>query len=475
MSRRPPPAPSALHRPTSARGSLLIVAMVICAIIGVSLVSYINLGRNSLTIANRALYHNAAMNLAENGLEEAMYSVNQHAADPAYSFTAEGWEPVGATDLRRVWTDTTFDQHATGQVRVYIANALGSASPRLLARSTVTLGGKASAPIEKWIEVRLRKTSKFANGLVAKESISFSGNNASVDSWNSDPDSDPATAPIPYSTTSPPRRDNGSVGSISVAVNAVLVQNADIWGYAATGGSLPQVGSNGLVGPFGTTSGTMDMSRVSTDFSASFDPVAMPATGASVGVINNTTTLGTAGTTTTVTASSVSLASSKQLTIQGHVTLLLTAAEGTSAIAITGNAGINIAPGASLTVYTAGNIAIAGNGVANGGTTLATTNQPINFQIWGTSTSPTTDQSISIKGNGVLSGIVYAPNADVSIVGNGDVCGSVVAEDISVTGNAAFHYDESLADFGGGNPYRVSRWNEITAKADRDALTVLNF
>ena len=59
------------------RGSLLIVAMLLCAVIGISLASYIQLGRSSLVISNRALYNNAAMNLAENGLEEAMYSVNQ--------------------------------------------------------------------------------------------------------------------------------------------------------------------------------------------------------------------------------------------------------------------------------------------------------------------------------------------------------------------------------------------------------------
>ena len=108
----------------------------------------------------------------------------------------------------------------------------------------------------------------------------------------------------------------------------------------------------------------------------------------------------------TYTYSDISLAASKQLNISGDVVLLLTASAGSSAIAIAGNAGINIAPGASLKIYTAGDISIAGNGVANGGATAATANAPVKFQIWGTSTSTSTDQSISIAGNGVLSGIV---------------------------------------------------------------------
>jgi hypothetical protein len=456
------------------RGSLLIVAMILCAIIGISLASYINLARNTQTVANRALYNNAAMNLAENGLEEAMYSINRLVANSSYSFTSDGWTAVGTSDMRRKWTGTTFDQNATGEVRVYIYNY--NNAPRVIARSIVRLGGQASAPIEKWIEVQLRKTSVFANGLVAKDSIRFSGNNASVDSWNSDPDNNAATPAIPYSSTV--RRDNGSVGSISVGVDAVLVQNADIWGYAATGGSLPTVGSNGLVGPFGTTSGTMDMSRVSTDFSASFDPVTAPTTGTTIAAIGNgdlPMTLGSAGSTTTLRIPSISASgnSSKVLTIQGDTTIVLTAAAGASAISLTGQSSIAIAPGAKLRIYVEGNVSIAGNGVANGGTTATTANQPANFQIWGTRTSGL--QTVSISGNGALSAVAYVPNGSLSINGNGDVMGSFVANDITVVGNAAFHYDESLANFGGSNPYRVSRWNEITSASDRAAVTVLNF
>ncbi|MBA3849167.1 MAG: hypothetical protein C0502_04125 [Opitutus sp.] len=471
--------------------------MILSAIIGISIVSYINVGRSSLTMSNRSLYNNGAMNLAENGLEEAMYSINKLVADPSYSFTSDGWTAVGTSDMRRKWTGTAFDQNATGEVRVYIYNY--TVAPRIIARSLVSLGGQASSAVEKWIEVQLRKTSKFANGLVAKDSIRFSGNNASVDSWNSklypstttDTDGDGtvdaldtdangdgvADASIPYS--SGVRRDNGSVGSVSVSVDAVLVQNADIWGYAATGGALPTVGSNGLVGPFGTATGTMDMSRVSTDFSASFDPVTAPTTGSNIASIASSDlpmTLGTAGTTNVYRLPSITGTggAANVLTIQGNTTLVLTAAPGTTAIQFTGNAGIAIATGANLTIYVEGDVNIGGNGVANGGTTAATSNPPSNFQIWGTRTSGT--QNVSIAGNGVLSAIAYVPNGNLSINGNGDVMGSFVADDITVTGNASFHYDESLGNFGGNNPYRVSRWNELSeATARATYSSVMNF
>lgn len=477
------PAPSRLathaRRSTDAeRGSLLIVAMMLTAIIGISLASYIRLGRTSLTISNRALYSNAAMNLAENGLEEAMYSVNRMVEDPAYSW--DGWTVAGLSgNARRKWTGTTFDQNATGEVRVFVYDYAGVAGPRLLARSLVTLGGGAGAgaPIEKWIEVQLRKTSKFANGLVAKDSIRFSGNNASVDSWNSDPDNLPGTAAIPYSVGV--RNDSGSIGSISVSVDAVLVNNADIWGYAATGGAAPAVGAQGLIGPFGTAAGTVNPSHVSTDFSAGFESVAQPTGGTAIGAIGGATTLpAVAGTTATYSLPSISLSGGpgNTLVIQGDVTLYLTNGAGSDAIEVEGNGGIEILPGAALKIYTAGDVDIGGNGVMNGTTSAATANQPINFQIWGTSTDTVSDQSIAIAGNGVLSGIIYAPNGDVRINGNGDVLGSVVAEHITLVGNATFHYDESLANFGGGNPFRVTRWNELTTAADRAAVSgVLSF
>lgn len=463
---------SRLH---SQRGSLLIVSMIMSAVIGISIVSYIKLGQSSQVISNRALYNNGAMNLSENGLEEAMYSINKMVADPTYTWT--GWTSANSgEDAQRKWTGYAFDQNATGVVRVYVKHADGAVAPIILARATVTLGGAASAPIEKWIKVTLAKTSKFSNGLVAKRTINFTGTNVSVNSWDSDPDNNPATAGISYSTAVD--NDNGSVGSISVTA-AVSVNNADIWGYVATGGTPATIGPNGLIGPFGTTAGTIAPGHSSTDFSASFDPVTAPTTYpyTPIGLINSTTPLPGAAPAAAdgkyyIEIPSISLGGSDQLNITAGKNVVLMVTSTGNAIQVTGNGGINIATDSTLKIYTDGDIAIGGNGVSNGGTTLETANQPIDFQIWGTKTSGT--QNIAIAGNGVLSAVVYAPQGAVTINGNGDIMGSVVADTIRLTGNADFHYDESLADFGAGNPYRVAAWKELTTATDRsDASTVL--
>ena len=455
----------------SERGGLLITAMIFSAIIGVSIVSFIRLGRTTGQISNRGLYNNAAMNLAENGLEEAMYSINQMVAGNASAWT--DWTTSGA-GAQRKWTGTTFDQNATGQVRVYVDNYTGLVAPTLYARSTVTMGAGGGAPIEKWIMVQLTKTSKFSNGLVAKDTISFSGNNATVDSWDSKSDTASTADDVPYSAGV--ANDAGSVGSISVSVSAVAVQNADIWGYAATGGAVPSVGSQGRVGPYGTTLGSMNPDYVSTDFSASFDPVTAPTgyTYTSAGALGSDTTFPDDFPTAIMQADGKYYIEATSI---GGTNKVYTIAAGKKVVIkvsgdvdIKGGSGaLNISAGASVEFYAGGNFAVTGQGIMNGSTDPALVANPINLQIYGTATSGT--QTYDIKGQGVLSGVVYAPNANVTLNGGTHVMGSVVAKSITVVGNAQFHYDESLARFGGGNPYRVSQWTELTNAAARTAVS----
>src|SRR4051812_19354120 len=102
------------------KGSLLIVAMILSAIIAVSLTSYLNLGRTGLEISNRAFYNNGAMNLAENGLEQAVYALNTTATGGTYNWG--NWHTSGSNAYRE-WTDSgTFGAGAAGGVRAYIYN-----------------------------------------------------------------------------------------------------------------------------------------------------------------------------------------------------------------------------------------------------------------------------------------------------------------------------------------------------------------
>lgn len=491
---------------TSSKGSVLLTAMLFSVAMAMAVAGYFAVAIQSAKISNRSVQSIAALNVAETGLEEALWAINQRVAGSTTSFTAAGsigsfssynWstsgsEAIGTFNL----TSASLGQNASGVVKVYVQNYDGAAAaPTIVSHAIVTLGDGSS--VNRWIKVRLDKRSYFAMGLVAKESLKFNGTNPSVDSWNSGWSSTSTGGSIiGYSSSA--AHDYGTIGAVEVT-STITVQNADIWGYASVGGSSASaisVGPQGRVGPYGTALGTKDPSHINTNFTANLDPVAQPDGSPTMEITDNMTLNGDTSSDTSVYTtyyvSDVAL-TNKTLTINGRVKLVITASAGQSAIDIGGGSGalnVNsmtkttsgswIDNGTRLQIYTAGDIKIAGNGVSNGATDSSTgqfiSGIPAALQIYGTSTS-TTLQSIDIKGNGTLSGVVYAPNADVAISGGGsgsentDVYGSIVGDKITVSGNTAFHYDEALGSFGGGNPYGIVEWRELTSATDRDAYS----
>jgi hypothetical protein len=311
--------------------------------------------------------------------------------------------------------------------------------------------------VMKMIEVTLRRRSAFANALVAREGIVFSGASTSLDAWNSDPDANPLTPPVDYAFSL--RTDRGSIATAAVVNSAMLLNDAHIWGFVATGGGQPAVGTNGSIRGANTPVGvTIDPSRIATDFNADFNPVAAPTDGTLLATIP--AVLGTTGTTTKWRAAQLVLSGNDSLTILGDVTLVLTQTAGANAVQVTGNASIKVSLGSRLTLYVEGGVLIAGGGLANANA------QPITCQIWGTNTT-LAGQSLHIAGNGALKCVLYAPFGDVQVNGNGDIMGSIVARNIRFTGNAAMHYDESLAYGQGNEPFAIAKWRELGTGAEQ--------
>lgn len=452
-----------MSRPSSSspfqsnRGAVLIVALLISAIIALMLGSYLSLNLSSTRLAFRSFQNYAAVNLVEAGAEEALWSYNR--MTDGHTDAWDGWTTNGPAAWKK-FTGFDFTQNTTGWVKVYVGNTQPAAGdhPKIVVLASVN--PPKSAPATRMMELTVQRRSFFANGLVAKETITFNGNNATVDSWDSDPDNDPNTAPIDYSSDPSVRKDRGTVASGSVLNTAMLLNQADVWGYVYTGGSQPQVGDQGSIRGEDTPAGVaIDPNRIATDFNAEFVTIALPSGGITLPFIGPS--LGIVGTQTTWRYQSLSLSGNNALTIYGDVTLILTAASGTSALSMTGNSQIIIPNGSSLTIYTEGNVKIAGQGLANANV------QPASFQIWGTNQSPA-GQSIQVAGNGALRAIIYAAKADIKINGNGDAMGSFVGRTITLTGNAAFHYDESLVNFGGNASFKVEKWRELNSPAERN-------
>lgn len=445
-----PPEPRPAGRQ---RGTVLIVTLLVMALIALGLGSYLSLNLSASRLSRQSYQQNAAFHLAEAGAEEALWSFNQANAHNPAAWT--GWTVESPAGWRK-FTGFEFGGNTAGSIKVYVnnLNPTGNARPQVVALSSVESPGTPANT--RMLQVTLGRRSYFSGGIVARDLLRFSGLSTSVDSWNSDPDNDPATAPVPYSTAV--RRDQGIIATMAMQNSAMLVNQATVWGYVATGGAAPEVGVHGSIRGAGTPDGVqIDPARVSTSFSADLPVVAAPTDGTVIASVGET--LGTERLATKWRCPAVTLHGSQQLTILGDVTLVLTASTG-KALDVTGNASIIVPEGASLTLYAEGNVLIAGNGLTN------TNARPVTVRLFGTG-SADSGQSLQVAGNGALKAVVYAPNADVAINGNGDVMGAVVGRTITFTGNAAFHYDESLANYSDGTPFRVVGWRELNRAEER--------
>lgn len=132
------------------------------------------------------------------------------------------------------------------------------------------------------------------------------------------------------------------------------------------------------------------------------------------------------------------------------ITGTLTLAPGTyniNSLSMTGNAAIVVNPPGAVQLNVAGcgdatctaanalanPLAIAGNGITDD--TI-----PNDFTINYSGT-----QTISIAGNGNVTAILNAPNAILTQQGNGNWYGSILASQITIGGNAFFHFDRNAA------------------------------
>ena len=400
-------------------------------------------------LATRSYYLATALNLAEAGVEEAMWAANSAAFTSAHGWTEAAGG--GAVVLSRT---TGLDvSQGTAQLHVRV-DAPASTNPVVTALGLVRLPGQRD--LVKQLRVPLARRALWANGMVAKGSIIFTGN-ATVDAYDSD------LGPW-HATTN--RSDQATVATLSTAPDPVdLSSNASIYGYVATGGSVPDVGGTGRIyGPTTPANVKMDPTRIRGDFSANL-PVATTPTGTpvSLGSVSSTLTLPRAGDTPgpdgryLYSASSLSLGGNNTVSILGPVDLIVT-----GNVTVSGNGSLSVggagSTNPSLNLYAAATVSIGGNGMINH------TDKPTGTTIYGTAPDGTT-QSINIGGNGSFVGTVYAPNANLVLSGNGGNSGAVIAKTINLSGNAAFHYDIRLAQVPSERYFRPTAWLELTAPA----------
>lgn len=300
--------------------------------------------------------------------------------------------------------------------------------------------------VSRRIEAIVRPVSAFDQAIMSVGIVDLTNQNIVVDSYDS---TDPTKSTNGLYDPAK-RQENGDIATDGQLIDA---GNAQIFGDVATNA--------------GTVSGAANITGVErTDFYQEPIPIGAPtwtAINSSITSVSGTTTIQASQTQGSAASryvlSSVSLSGSKTLTIAGNPDGSATYVEiyVTGDISVSGTSQIVIQPGVSATIYFAGNVDIAGNGVLN------SNNQPGDLMLYGIQPPTGTSQHVSFGGNSQITASVYAPGADVTVNGggtNGHVYGSIVGKTVTMTGVSNLHYDERLASIGVINNYKIVSWFE---------------
>ena len=432
--------------PRRTKGSAVITVLILAAVTAVTASSFLFRASQESKLATRSLYQSVALNLAEAGIEEGLYAANTSGFT-----TANGWTLVTGTTsdyIKTILSGFSFPQ-GTGAVYVRVDSGT-TMTPTIIAAGVVTIPNQPK--VIKQLRVAAGKRRLWANGVVVKSTLTFSGN-ATVDSYDS-------TIGVPNPATN--KGDQATVATISTALDPLTIgSNVVIYGYVATGADDPVIGPGGRVYGATTPSGTLvDTSRIRHDFTANLPDATSPTGSAiSIGTINTATTLPRVGDVPGAngrylySVPNIAVAGTDTLSIKGPVDLIVTGSvsiTGTATISVGGTGSVN----PSMNLYSAGTVNIAGNGMAN------LTDVPAKASIWGTAAS---SQTISIAGNGSFTGTIYAPNAEVNMIGNGENMGAIIAKTATIGGNGEFHYDTALGLITSDMTFRPTSWCELAA------------
>ncbi len=426
---------------SSLRGSALLAALCFGTVLTISLGSYMTLCTRTLTLSSRSAQGTLSLELAETGLEDALWALNKN--------DWSAWTIAGSTATRTI-TGFNFGGGVTGRVEVSVTSYDGSAGARTITARGVTTA-VAGSSTTRTLTSACSEVPVFVNAVAATTSSVAFASGGTVDSYDSSLGSYSSQTPG-YSAIVASQAPAGSTPTIQLT-------NAVVKGYAASNYATgPSYSTSGkLIGPTTPDTTRIDPSRIS---ASPFQPV-IPIRAISGGgtVLANpaagtTVTLGSP--TDTVPAiyysSGLNLTSTTKITVNGPVRLVVT---GAFYIGLNGGTpSIDVTTNGTLEVFAAGDIAIYGNGINN------VTNDPKRVVIYGTNTLTAPDMNTAVP----LHGVIYTPYGQFNVLGNSTIYGALIAKKVVFSGSApTVHYDLNLRrlTFSGLETiYGVSNWRE---------------
>lgn len=233
----PHPVPSA----ASQAGSVLVVALLIAMIIGITLATFMDLSSATHRAVVRSGVWNSCIPLAESGIEEALTHVYLNSTN----LESQGWtkSTSGLTFTNGpTLTGTVYYKTRSLNGGNFIAAIQSGASPTITVQGNLPKPLSTTDMLNRTVQVRTVGGALFARGLVARGNVNWNGSILS-DSFDSQ---NPT-----YSTgglyDASKRKDNGSIGSVEGSIDTGA--NGIIYGTAGTGptGTI-STSAHGVVG-----------------------------------------------------------------------------------------------------------------------------------------------------------------------------------------------------------------------------------
>src|ERR1051325_707225 len=333
------------------RGSILMIALIICGVTGFSILSYLTMIQSQNFVVARSQNWNSALAMAEAGIEEAMAHLNYGGTT---NLAGDGW----STDGTNYWRQRTFGDG------YYLTTISNVAAPVVVSRGAV-LAPLTNSYITRTVQITTRGSGRFPRSLLAAQTIKMSGGSI-VDSF----DSSSST----YSTAGHydplKRKDGAIVASIAGSKDVLDIGTGNIYGKTASGpGGNVKVGSSGGVGDTAWINNSANDGKVQTghftdDVNVTLDNVSIPyslgltpAAGAAGGT-NYTYALGNGD---YKVSGALTIPGGGKMVVTGKARLYVT-----GDFTISGSGFVYIASGGSLELYIGGDTeTISGGGIAN--------------------------------------------------------------------------------------------------------------
>lgn len=409
------------------QGNTLIITLFFCALIGMVLLSTLKLtsARHANTV--RSNDWNQDIPVLEAGIEEAMTHLHDDTSP-----SANGWTPTSVGGQTVYTKQRTFSDGSYFYVAIYDAT---SNAPVIYSQGYVRAPLKNTQYISRMVRVNTTNSpTVFTKAVATTGSITLSGG-----SWVDGFDSR-----IGGYSTSTNRSATGALASDSTGTPAIRVGTGSVYGRVTTGPGGSISSSGGSVGDVGWNSG-FETGWTNNNMNVAF-PTNSPPTGGFLlpQIVTSGGYTVTYLTNNSYQVSSFSTSSSSQpMVVAGHVTLWVT-----GPFTIQNGGLVYIMPGASFTMYVGGPTTISGGGVINA-TGLAS-----NFSLIGLSSCT----NITYSGNASFIGTINAPQADLAISSSADSYGAAIAKTVTISGGAAFHYDNAL---GASGTLIATSWQEL--------------